>query len=579
MQFPNVGRSHYEQLPFARGKKLLQALKDASLYHASIRALRCLDLERRHDIPLYHVFITLPVQRIRTDFIVVGAGAAGLRAAIALASAGRVLVIAKDSLRESSSEYAQGGIAAALSDDDEVALHEQDTLTAGDGLCDIAAVRTLVEEGPLAVEQLIQWGTAFDREGAALLFAREGAHSRNRVLHAHGDSTGREIVRSLHQHAKSLENIKFQSFAAVTDLLMKDGAAAGVCVFEEAAASLIHVEARGVLLATGGLGRVFENTTNPDVATGDGVACAYRAGAVISDIEFVQFHPTALYVPSAPRFLLSEALRGEGAYLRNASGDRFMERYHPLKELAPRDVVSRSIVMEMRNSGDESAFLDLTHLPAGFVKSRFPRVYETCLRYGVDLETMPAPVRPAAHYAMGGVRTDLWGRTNIARLYAAGEVACTGVHGANRLASNSLLEAVVFGGRAGTSMASLDDLPVTSPIAFETLPPLIPAISERELRAVAWNSCGILRSGPELAAANIKLRSRHLEALNFPARSEFELRNIHQVATLISAAALAREESRGGHYRTDFPAKSPLFEKHSLITHDATKDDDDVTFA
>lgn len=524
------------------------------------------------------MFISPPIERIHTDFIVVGAGVAGLRAAIALASTGRVLVIAKDSLRESSSEYAQGGIAAALSDDDEVALHEQDTLTAGDGLCDIAAVRTLVEEGPVAVEQLMQWGTAFDREGAALLFAREGAHSRNRVLHAHGDSTGREIVRSLYQHARTLENITFQSFAAVTDLLMVDGTAAGVSVLDGTAGTLIHVQARGVLLATGGLGRVFENTTNPDVATGDGVACAFRAGAAISDIEFVQFHPTALYVPSAPRFLLSEALRGEGAYLRNASGDRFMERYHPLKELAPRDVVSRSIVMEMRNSGDDSAFLDLTHLPAGFVKSRFPRVYETCLLYGVDLETMPAPVRPAAHYAMGGVRTDLFGRTNVPRLFAAGEVACTGVHGANRLASNSLLEAVVFGGRAGTAMAALEALPAESANAFETTTPFIPAIGEREVRAVAWNSCGILRSGPELAAANVKLRSRNMEAMTAPSRSEFELRNIHQVARLISAAALAREESRGGHYRTDFPAKSPLFKKHSLILRNVGREGDDVRF-
>jgi L-aspartate oxidase len=524
------------------------------------------------------VFISPPIERIHTDFIVVGAGVAGLRAAIALASAGRVLVIAKDSLRESSSQYAQGGIAAALSDDDEVALHEQDTLTAGDGLCDIAAVRTLVEEGPQAVEELIQWGTAFDRDGAALLFAREGAHSRNRVLHAHGDSTGREIVRSLYQHARSLRNITFQSFAAVTDLLMIDGAATGVSVFDETAGALIHVQARGVLLATGGLGRVFENTTNPDVATGDGVACAYRAGAAISDIEFVQFHPTALYIPSAPRFLLSEALRGEGAYLRNASGDRFMERYHPLKELAPRDVVSRSIVMEMRNSGDESAFLDLTHLPAGFVKSRFPRVYETCLQYGVNLETMPAPVRPAAHYAMGGVRTDLFGRTNIPGLFAAGEVACTGVHGANRLASNSLLEAVVFGGRAGAALASLEAISGATASASETATRFVPAISERELRAVAWNSCGILRSGPELAAAHIKLLTRNMEAMAAPSRSGFELRNIHQVASLISAAALAREESRGGHYRTDFPAKSPLFEKHSLILRSTERDGDDVSF-
>jgi L-aspartate oxidase len=351
-----------------------------------------------------------------------------------------------------------------------------------------------------------------------------------------------------------------------------------VSVLDGTAGTLIHVQGRGVLLATGGLGRVFENTTNPDVATGDGVACAFRAGAAISDIEFVQFHPTALYVPSAPRFLLSEALRGEGAYLRNASGDRFMERYHPLKELAPRDVVSRSIVMEMRNSGDDSAFLDLTHLPAGFVKSSFPRVYETCLLYGVDLETMPAPVRPAAHYAMGGVRTDLFGSTNVPRLFAAGEVACTGVHGANRLASNSLLEAVVFGGRAGTAMATLEALPPASASTFETVTPLIPSIGERELRAVAWNSCGILRSGPELAAADVKLRSRNMEGVSAPSRSEFELRNIHQVARLISAAALAREESRGGHYRTDFPAKAPLFKKHSLILRGVGRDGDDVRF-
>ena len=523
------------------------------------------------------MFISSSVQRIRTDFIVVGAGVAGLRAAIELAASGRVLVIAKGSLRESSSEYAQGGIAAALSDDDEVALHEQDTLVAGDGLCDVAAVRTLVEEGPIAVEQLIEWGTAFDRKGTSLLFAREGAHSRNRVLHANGDSTGREIVRSLHEHAKSLENIAFQSFAAVTDLLMQEGCVTGVAVFDEASGNILHVEGRGVLLATGGLGRVFENTTNPDVATGDGVACAYRAGAAIADIEFVQFHPTALYIPSAPRFLLSEALRGEGAYLRNASGERFMERYHPLKELAPRDVVSRSIVMETRTSGDDSAFLDLTHLPSGFVKKRFPRIYETCLRYGVDLEKMPAPVRPAAHYAMGGARTDLHGRTNVPRLFAAGEVACTGVHGANRLASNSLLEALVFGGRAGKAMSYLPDLK-HSPDAHAVSCPSIPAISERELRAIAWNSCGVLRSGPELAAAHKKLRSRDLKTSDVQSREEFELRNMHQVASLISAAALAREESRGGHYRTDFPAKSPAFEKHSLIVRSTAESDDTVDF-
>ncbi len=516
-------------------------------------------------IPLYHVVITITAQRSRTDFIVVGAGVAGLRAAIELAQAGRVLVIAKDSLLESSSEYAQGGIAAALSDDDEVELHEQDTIVAGDGLCNTEAVRTLVEEAPAAIEQLIEWGTAFDRAGSQLLFAREGAHSRNRVLHAHGDSTGREIVRTLRHHARSLDNISFQSFAAVTDLLTSDGEIAGVAALDEANQATVWIEARGVLLATGGLGRVFENTTNPDVATGDGVACAYRAGAAVSDIEFIQFHPTALYVANAPRFLLSEALRGEGGYLRNGSGERFMERYHPQKELAPRDVVSRSIIMEMRATGETSAFLDLTHLAPGFVRERFPRIYETCLRYGIDLETMPAPVRPAAHYAMGGVHTDLWGGTSVSRLYAAGEVACTGVHGANRLASNSLLEGVVFGARAGQSMSGIGDIRSGVERVREAV--LFPCITERDVRAIAWNSCGILRSGPELTAALNRLRERQFQVMDAPERGAFELRNMHQVATLIAVAALAREESRGGHYRIDFPRKSPEFERHSVIAN------------
>jgi L-aspartate oxidase len=499
-----------------------------------------------------------------------------LRAAIELAPAGRVLVIAKDSLRESSSEYAQGGIAAALSDDDEVELHEQDTLVAGDGLCDPEAVRTLVEEAPAAIEQLIEWGTAFDREGSKLLFAREGAHSRNRVLHAHGDSTGAEIVRTLRTHARMQESVAFQSFAAVTDFHLHDGEVAGVWAFDEMTRSTVLIEARAVLLATGGLGRVFENTTNPDVATGDGIACSFRAGAAISDIEFVQFHPTALYVESAPRFLLSEALRGEGAFLRNARGERFMHRYHPLLELAPRDVVSRSIVMELRATGDASAFLDMTHFPPGFIHAHFPRIYETCLSYGVNLETTPAPVRPAAHYAMGGVKTDLNGLTTLPRLYAAGEVACTGVHGANRLASNSLLEGVVFGTRAGNAMSRMAERHSLSAIPKT---PVFPAMSEKDLRALAWNSCGVLRNGPELAAAHESLMANFQGAQTSPGRASFELRNMHQVALLISQAALAREESRGGHYRTDFPAKSPAFQKHSIITKGPDRREDPVAFA
>ncbi|MFL6451040.1 MAG: L-aspartate oxidase [Bryobacteraceae bacterium] len=508
------------------------------------------------------MIIQAPTQRIDTDFVVVGAGVAGLRATAELARSGRVLVIAKDSLQESSSEYAQGGIAVVLSDDDELELHEQDTIVAGDGLCDIEAVKTLVEEGPSAVEELIEWGTAFDRKGGELLFAREGAHSRNRVLHAHGDSTGREIVRSLRQHAASLENVSFHSFAALIDLIVSERQVVGVSVLDERTGATTQIVARGTLVATGGLGRVFANTTNPDVATGDGVACAYRAGAGIADIEFVQFHPTALYVPGAPRFLLSEALRGEGAYLRNGRGERFMFRYHPQGELAPRDVVSRSIVAEMRANDDESAFLDLTHLPTGFVSARFPRVYQTCLRHGIDLATTAAPVRPAAHYAMGGIRTDLFGRTDVPRLFAAGEAACTGVHGANRLASNSLLEAVAFGARAGRSMMNL---PAVSARDLSTDVALIPQIPESELRDLTWNGCGILRDKVGLSAVLDDLTNRSVKPCIAVGRPELELRNMHQVGWLIAQAALAREESRGGHFRQDFPFKSPLFERHSLL--------------
>src|SRR5712692_3708158 len=307
------------------------------------------------------------------DFLVVGAGVAGLRAAIELAQAGEVLVIAKDTLHESSSEYAQGGIAVALSDDDEVELHEQDTIAAGDGLCDRTAVHTLVEEGPAAIQQLIEWGAEFDREGLRLSFTQEGAHSRRRILHAHGDSTGREIALTLHRKAASLPNIRFQSYAATTDLLLRDRTVCGAVVYDEKAHESSTIFARAVMLATGGLGRVYLETTNPDVASGDGVAMAWRAGAEISDIEFVQFHPTALRVEGAPRFLLSEALRGEGAQLRNCEGERFMERYHPLKELAPRDVVARAIVAEMALTGAPHVFLDLTHRERGFVRGRFPR--------------------------------------------------------------------------------------------------------------------------------------------------------------------------------------------------------------
>jgi L-aspartate oxidase len=495
------------------------------------------------------------------DFVIIGAGVAGLRAAIELAPHGRVLVIAKDSLGESSSAYAQGGIAAALSDDDDIELHEHDTLIAGDGLCDARAVRTLVEEGPAAIHDLIGWGAEFDREGSRLMFAREGAHSRSRVLHAHGDSTGREIARTLYSKAASLDNVEFRSYSSVTDLLMGPAGVCGVVVFDGATGATSPIHAGGVLLATGGLGRVFLDTTNPDVATGDGVAMAWRAGAEIRDIEFVQFHPTALHLAGAPRFLLSEALRGEGAVLRNIRGERFMERYDPRAELAPRDIVSRSIVSEMRATASPHVWLDLSHLDAAHIRQRFPRIYTTCKEYGIDITAGGIPVHPAAHYAMGGVTTDLDGRTTLPGLFAAGEVACTGVHGANRLASNSLLEGVVFGARAGRAMpAGRVEIHAGSPPdrAF-------PRVDELDLRSVASRTCGILRDAAGLEGAIAWLDQARREPLDRPARLDLEVRNMHAVAGLIARCGWARQESRGSHFRTDFPERSAAFHKHSAI--------------
>ena len=353
----------------------------------------------------------------------------------------------------------------------------------------------------------------------------------------------------------------------MTDLLLNEhGAAAGARVFQEEAGKHFDIRARAVLLATGGLGRVFLETTNPDVATGDGVAAGYRAGAEIHDIEFVQFHPTALHLAGAPRFLLSEALRGEGAYLLNKDGERFMERYHPLKELAPRDVVSRSIVREAARTGQDHVLISLTHLPDLDIPHRFPRIHETCMHYGIDLRTQPAPVYPAAHYSMGGVKTDLFGRTTVDGLFAAGEVASTGVHGANRLASNSLLEGVVFGKRTGDAMREIVAAGSGGGAHHPRSPlPVFPSISENELRTLAWTSCGVERDGPTLAAACVRLEALARAPVTHASRVDYEVRNIWTVLCLIAQCALKREESRGGHYRTDFPEKRASFDKHSSI--------------
>ncbi|HEB75855.1 MAG TPA: L-aspartate oxidase [Nitrospirae bacterium] len=495
----------------------------------------------------------------KTDFLIIGSGVAGLRAAIELASHGEVLVVTKDVMRESSTEYAQGGVAVAMSDEDRVGIHFEDTLKAGDGLCREDAVRVLVEEGAERIIELIEWGAEFDRAGTKLDFTLEAAHSRRRVLHAHGDSTGREIERVLINKVVSLEGVRRFPFSMTVDLVVDGGECRGAYVLKEG--RMYRVLARATVLATGGGGQMFSRTTNPPVTTSDGMAIALRAGAVLEDMEFVQFHPTVLFAPAAPQFLLSEAMRGEGGILRNIYGEPFMKNYHPDAELAPRDVVSRAIISEMVRTSSPYVYLDLTHLDPAFVKRRFPRIYRTCLQYDIDITRDRIPVSPAAHYMMGGVRTDTNGRTNIEGLYAAGEVACTGVHGANRLASNSLLEGLVFGAKAGEAAAeasagrAVPDLPaVASPPAYGRIDGY-EEIKTR-LRRLMWDRVGIIRCAESLGAAREEL-SNFADILRhqYRTREELELKNMIQTAALVTEAALQRRCSIGAHYRSDFPQK------------------------
>ncbi|MDI6743795.1 MAG: L-aspartate oxidase [Thermodesulfovibrionales bacterium] len=516
------------------------------------------------------------------DLLIIGSGVAGLRAAIELAPYGNVLVVTKDMPKESSTEYAQGGIAVALSDEDKVGIHFEDTLKAGDGLCNENAVKILVEEGPRRILELISWGAEFDKEGTRLDFTIEGAHSRKRVLHAHGDSTGKELERVLLNKTRSFPSVKKYPFAFTVDLIVIDNECYGAYVLKER--KICAILAKATILCTGGAGQIFSRTTNPLVATGDGMAIAFRAGAQLEDMEFIQFHPTSLYSPYAPQFLLSEAMRGEGAILKNVNKEPFMKDYHPNAELAPRDIVSRAIISEMVKTNSSHVYLDMMHLNSEFLRKRFPQIYSTCLQYNVDITSNLIPVSPAAHYIMGGVRTGVNGATSIKRLYAAGESACTGVHGANRLASNSLLEGLVYGARTG-SAAYQSSSDIKNPAAvkehvseYTAAYHSIPEHDEirMTLRKLMWDRVGIIRCADSLEKAKSKLSewSFMLDKMFFT-RRELELKNMLTVAMMITEAASLRKGSAGAHYRSDFPQKGKDWQKHIALA----REDDRIKYS
>ena len=551
-------------------------------------------------------------QSIDYDYIIIGSGIAGLNTALLAAEHGSVLVVTKGRIDDCNSRYAQGGIAAAIGPGDSATLHARDTLDAGAGLCDPEAVRALTGQGPDSITGLIRWGVPFDTIHGQIALGREGAHSMPRILHAGGDATGMHIEDTLADRVRGSERITVLEYTHAVRMCVEDGAVTGVEVMsggdEIATAQAPRNDSSGgneiatrfdrltvsgsvgndsnggqrrvvggdaVVVSAGGAGRLYRYTTNPEVATGDGVALAYLAGAEVMDMEFYQFHPTALWLEDAPTFLLSEAMRGEGAILRNDDGEPFMAGYHPMADLAPRDVVSRAIAAEMERADGRPALLDISHLPAATVTSRFPTIYAECRRYGLDITREPIPVAPAAHYMMGGVRIDTWGRTNIPGLYACGEAACAAVHGANRLASNSLLDTLVFSRRLveatlgnAPEYATPDDDDDNLRVGLTNRAMVCATVPERgkeNLQDLMWRNVGIARNGTRLllSARILNLWQRTMPAPETAA--DFELRNMLVVARLIVEAALQRRESRGAHYREDFGEPDAEWRRHIVL--------------
>ncbi len=532
------------------------------------------------------------------DFLILGSGIAGLTFALKVAPHGRVAIVTKKDRAESNTNYAQGGIASVTSKEDSFESHVQDTLTAGAGLCKESIVRTIVEEGPARIAELIALGMKFSESdapsedgGKQLDLGREGGHSERRILHAK-DVTGREIERALLNAISKQPNIeifenhlaidlitsaKLQKNQTLDSSLQLPNCCLGAYVFDKLNQRVETFSAPVTILATGGCGKVYLYTTNPDIATGDGVAMAYRAGAAIADMEFVQFHPTCLYHPKAKSFLISEAVRGEGGILKTLTGQEFMDAFHPMKSLAPRDVVARAIDSEMKKTGADCVHLDITHKPAKFIIERFPNIYQTCLRYGIDITKEPIPVVPAAHYQCGGVVTNVNGETDIAGLYAVGEVACTGLHGANRLASNSLLEALVCAHRAAEKILAAPQKKLTLEIPFwqsghATNADELVVVSHNwdEIRRLMWDYVGIVRTNKRLLRAQARLANLQQEIQEYywdfnVTADLLELRNIATVAELIVRCALLRPESRGLNYNLDFPEANPAWSQRDSV--------------
>ncbi len=506
------------------------------------------------------------------DYIIVGSGIAGLYIALLAVQRGSVLILTKGSVDDCNTRYAQGGIAIAMGRDDSPELHFKDTMAAGDGLSDSDAVQILTDEAADCIADLITFGVPFDTMDGEITLTREAAHSVSRVMHAGGDATGEHIEVTLSRCVRAT-SIKVLENCLATEILVKNGKVDGIRHLDCRTGSVEEYGCRFLILATGGAGRLFKYTTNSDVVTGDGIAVAYRAGAEISDIEFFQFHPTVFRLPGVAPFLISEAVRGEGGILRNVEGRRFMPDYVAEAEMAPRDVVARSIVYEMQKTHSDRVFLDVTHLPSRLVTTRFPQIYRFCLEHGLDITEALIPVAPAAHYLMGGVKVNSWGETNIHGLFAAGETACTGVHGANRLASNSLLESVVFGKRVvrATERIASGEYPVPSPVvdpyclpehdlSSTTSPMNLPA-----LQSLMWDKVGIIRAGKDLEDAARTLAAWEKELPEPSDRPSHELNNLLVCARLMTEAALIRKESRGAHFRTDFPNSLPEWRRHIVF--------------